>query len=246
MPTEIIGLNSTNKILNSAVFNKDKVGFGVLVETYTLTPGALENFNPQNLDPHPSFPTLTVETTNTEDINGGLKRLIVRYIGVIKPSSEQYIGKPASEIPDQPDELDESDFSPAEIILFPAGKKQLLPSDINNPAIGTSLWNSLVASGQSKGQWVAYPYVVNIRYVETASPEKELEFFNTYQVGVTPMPEEIRGSVLPSANVSPFSDGTSPYVIYSGVLCSSASFERRGNMNIVSLSFRDLFYAVGI
>jgi len=246
MPTEIIGLNSTNKILNSAVFNKDKVGFGVLVETYTLTPEALENFNPQNLDPHPSFPTLTVETTNTEDINGGLKRLIVRYIGAIKPSSEQYIGKPASEIPDQPDELDESDFAPAEIILFPAGKKQLLPSDFNNPAIGSTLWYNLVASGQSKGQWVAYPYVVNIRYVETASPEKELEFFNTYQVGITPMPEEIRGAILPSPNVVPFSDGGIPYVIYNGVLCSSASFERRGNMNIVSLSFRDSFYAVGI
>ena len=246
MPTEIIGLNSANKILNSVVFNKDKVGFGVLVETYTLTPGALENFNPQNLDPHPSFPTLTVETTNTEDINGGLKRLIVRYIGTIKPSSEQYIGKPASEIPDQPDELDESDFAPPEIILFPAGKKQLLPSDFNNPAIGLELWNNLRFTGQSKGQWVAYPYVVNIRYVETASPEKELEFFNTYQVGITPMPEEIRGAVLPSPNVAPFSEGSSPYIIYNGVLCSSASFERRGNINIISMSFRDSFYAVGI
>lgn len=246
MPTEIIGLNSNNKILNSAVFNKDKVGFGVLVETYTLTPEALENFNPQNLDPHPNFPTLTVETTNTEDINGGLKRLVVRYIGAIKPSSEQYIGKPASEIPDQPDELDESDFAPPEIILFPAGKKQLLPSDFNNPAIGLDLWNNLRVTGQSKGQWVAYPYVVNIRYVETASPEKELEFFNTYQVNVTPMPEEIRGAILPSPNVVPFSEGTNPYVNYYGVLCSSASFERRGNMNIASLSFRDFFYAVNI
>lgn len=246
MPTEIIGLNSTNKILNSAVFSKDKIGFGVLVETYTLTSGALENFNPQNLDPHPSFPTLTVDTTSTEDINGGLKRLVIRYIGAISTSAEQYIGKPPSEIPAQPDELEESDFDPPEIILFPAGKKQLLPSDQHNPSIGYSLWNSLIGSGQSKGQWVAYPYVVNVRYVETASPEKELEFFNTYQVGITPMPEEIRGSSLPSSNVSPFSDGVSPYIIYNGVLCSSASFERRGKTNIISLSFRDFFYAVGI
>lgn len=246
MATTIVGLNSTNKILNSATFNKDKIGFGVLVETHTLTPEGLDNFNPQNLEPHPSFPTLTVETTNIEDINGGLKRLIVRYIGAIKPSSEQYIGKPASEIPEQPDELDESDFSPPQITLFPAGKKQLLPSDQFNPSIGYNLWNSLIPSGQSKGQWVAYPYVVNVSYLETASPEKELEFFNTYQVGVTPMPEEIRGVNLPSPDVAPFSDGTSPYVIYSGVLCSSASFVRMGKMNIISLSFRDSFYAVGI
>jgi hypothetical protein len=248
MATEIIGLDNTNKILNSAIFNKDSIGFAVLVETYTLTPEGLENFNPQNLDPHPSFPTLTVETTNTEDMNGGLKRLTIRYIGSIKPSSEQYIGKPASQIPEQPDELDESDFAPPIITLFPAGKKQLMPSDANNPEIGFELWAYLRASGQSSGSWVAYPYIVNIQYIETASQEKELEFFNTYQVGLTPIPEEIRGVSMPKPDIGPFVDGAfgTSEIIYKGVLCSSASFERKGNINIISLSFKDNFYAVGI
>lgn len=247
MATTIIGLTDTTKVLNSAVFTKNPIGFGVLVETYTLTPAGISSFNPSPLDPHPIFPTLVVETVNSNDINGGLKQVIVRYVGAILKESEQYIGKPASEVPEQPTSLLDSELPPPTITLLTAGKKQLLPSQYYDGSISSSLFFSLIGTGESRGTWVSFPYIANITYLEYASLENEATLFDNYIVNVTNMPTEFRGIELPKPISGPFDDvAVSASVQYYGVRLSSISVKRTGVFNEITLSFKDFFYANNI
>lgn len=247
MATTIIGLTDTTKVLNSAVFTKNPIGLGVLVETYTMTPAGVAAFNPSYLDPHPIFPTLVVETVNSSDINGGLKQVIVRYVGAILKESEQYIGKPASEVPEQPASLSDFELPPPTITLLPAGKKQLLPSQYDDGIISSSLFFSLQRSGESRGTWVSFPYIVNITYLEYANEENEANLFTNYIVNVTDMPTEFRGIELPKSIIGPFNDfGFNSTIQYYGVRLSSISVKRTGIFNEITLSFKDFFWANNI
>lgn len=249
MATTIIGLTDTTKVLNSAVFTKNPIGLGVLVETYTLTPAGISSFNPSPLDPHPIFPTLVVETVNSSDISGGLKQVIVRYVGSILKESEQYIGKPSAEVPEQPTSLLDSELPPPTITLLPAGKKQLLPSQLYDGTISSNLFFSIISSGESKGTWVSFPYIANITYLEYASEENEATLFANYIADVTDMPLELRGIELPKPITGPFVDyfaGAGASVDYFGVKLSSISIRRTGVFNEITLAFKDFFRGYNI
>ena len=250
MATTIIGLTDTTKVLNSSVFTKNTIGLGVLVETYTMTPAGVAAFNPSYLDPHPIFPTLVVETVNSTDINGGLKQVIVRYVGAILKESEQYIGKPASEVPEQPTSLDESDLPPPTITLLPAGRKQLMPSQLNDGTLTVSQFFAIIATGDSKGSWVSFPYILSISYLEQATEDNELSFFSTYQPLITDLPSEFRGIEIPKAISGPFQDALFSYpgtaIEYYGVKLRSTSIKRTGLFNEITLSFQDYFRGYNI
>ena len=249
MATEIIGLTDSTKILNSAVFTKSDIGFATLVETYTVTPLGVGILDLSPLSPHPIFPTLVVESASTTDKNGGLKEVVIRYIGAIKAESEKYIGLPSSQVPEQPSTLDESELAKITITTTQAGQKQLLPSQENDPElVNGDVFDSLIATGKSKGQWVVFPYIVSIQFLDMATEENEMTFYNSFQPGITTMPSDFRGVELPKPARGPFIEtgNSGRGVSYFGVRCLNTSIQRQGIFNVCRVSFADSFYSWNI
>lgn len=273
----IVGLTDSQKILNSASLSTSDVGLQNIVESYTLTRGGLDNFNPKTNEPHPLFPTMACLSSDISSVSGDLRVLNIRWVGLLEQGSEKYVGADPSVVPSQPQIIE---TFPAPIIsTISAGRRRTRLQDgapIEGSIVSASnrIWdansmrlglgglnaNSLLQNPPvtASGDWLEYPSVVNVSFVVAATPEEEDILNRNYTIGITEMPQEIRGVRLPGYPAPYIFETTAkkdfgainPEVgfefvralqIYYGVRLRSISFERQGFFNVVYLSFGDLF-----
>lgn len=269
----IIGLTDTTKILNSASLSRSDVGMQTLAETYTVTEGGLDYFCPKINDPHPVFPTLACVSSQISPLPGSLRTIAVSWVGLIEAGSEKYVGANPSSVPAQPQIIET--LPPPLITTIAAGTRRTRLQD-GGPIPGSTADTTqrlfdlrelfgLIApnttapkSVSASGDWIEFPYIVNISFVSPATDEEERNLFQEYSVNSTLMPAEFRGVQLPkypepyqfrtqarrdygAINPAVGAEMIIAIQVYYGVCLRSISIERQGYFNIVYLSFGDLF-----
>jgi hypothetical protein len=210
MPSDIIGLTATSKILNSASLTRDNSGMQTLTQVYTMKKTGIDSYLPEYLDPHPNFPTMATQQTSISYLPGGFAQISINYLGLIEPGMEQYIWSDSASIPSQPS---------VEDISLPKGKYSIQP-----------------AVGGRGTTWFAFPGIVNFEFI---SPDTQ-KMVNALTTIFTPIetfiPLSYQGTSLPQSPVPP---GIYPPYAYRGLVTKSISFEKRGFFNIVRVTFSD-------
>lgn len=276
----IVGLSDSQKILNSASLSVSDVGMQTLTETYTVTRVGLDYFNPRVNDPHPVFPTLACASSDLSPSPGELRILVVRWVGLIEAGSEKYVGADPAIVPAQPQVIET--FPPPLVATLDAGRRRTRLQDggpIEGSTVSTS--NRLITLSNaarsdfglarfntktvlenppvsSSGDWLEFPYVVNVSFVIFGDREAQEDILRNYAPGFTLMPQEIRGVNLPGypepyifrksarkdyGAVDPAvgAELVNAIQVYYGVRLRTISFEKQGFFNVVYLSFGDLF-----
>lgn len=212
---QIIGLQDSDRILTNASLSTEASGMQVLSQTFVTTTDGLQYFNPKVSDPHPDFPTMSIESVSKNFMPGSLISFNINSVGVLGENAQQYINLTGSAVPKQP-----------------TLSSVLPPNFLPKPTY--SLF-------QNQGEYLYYPFIVQLSFVDILNQkqvEKILQIFN-YKAQ-TKIPLQWRGLVLPRLTID-VSTIELKNIVYYGILCKSTTIEKRGFFCNVTVSFAETF-----
>jgi len=231
-----LGLDLSHKVINSRSVITQELGIQRLTEKFTCTTfaagisaqeGAGSNL-PAIYSIHPEFPNMSCESVNVSNMPGGLAEVTAQYAGFI--SSDVLFYWPATSNPQVSSTGGSSNIS-ARVRFSPNGER--------------------ASVFQQGGDWLEYPLIVEIRFIDSIDNEEQL--YSDWRVGVTQMPTDFRGVKIPAPEKEPYNtpppiptpppQGFTFFAVkYDGVILSGLSAERRGGLfNEVRATFKDKF-----
>lgn len=236
--SNIIGLGQdlSHKVINSRAVITEELGIQRLTEVFTCTTftagiSAQEDAGsnlPAIYSIHPEFSNMSCESVNVSNMPGGLAEVTAQYAGFISDVSFIW---PATSSPQISGGGGGSSNVSARVRFFPNGER--------------------ASVFQQGGEWLEYPLIVEIRFIDSIDNEEQL--YSDWRVGVTQMPTEFRGIKIPAPETGPYytppeipnptpTGFTFFGVRYNGVILSGLSASRRGGLfNEVSATFKDKF-----
>lgn len=219
--SNIVGLTDTTKILTRSSLSAEASGMQVLLQSIVVTKNGASLFTPKYLDPHPDFPTMSVETISTNFMEGGLAEISIQYVGLLAKGSEKYVSLPSEQIPTQP--IMQQNFKPD---FFPKAYYSLS----HNP-----------------GQSLYFPFIVQLKFIDVQSQRR----INTLSALFSPaqrtrIPTKWRGLQIPGSTRFPFTDYTfNRNLVYYGVICRAVDFRKRGFFCEVTATFSESYIING-
>lgn len=237
-----LGTDLSKRVINSRSVTTEDIGIQRLTETYTCTTfsaGLVANSNsgsnlPQIYSIHPEFPNMSCEAVQTSNQTGGLAEITAQYVGFLAGTVRFFWPPDLSPIITGANSLvgEVNNKITPNIRYYPAGER-----------IGGTAF-------PSDGDWAHYPIIVEIRFIDSVANETSL--YSDWRVGQTLMPTEFRGVTIPAPEVAPYFNpppevppgfkGTLYGFLYSGVVLSSLSVNRRGRwFNEIRATFKDRF-----